>query len=322
MPYKPLLTLRGHTKSVYSVAFADLSRRYLASGSYDSTVKLWDLAAGQEVSTIHGHAGSVSSVAFSPHSCWLATGSNDHRVKLWWLAIRRRLWLGLRTGLRLGVEAHSGAVYSVAFTPDERWLISGGTDHTVRLIDLAARTTPITLHDHSGHVYQVAVSPRGRWLASASMDNSVALWDLPAVLARRTELPLVVLRSHTDGVTSVAFSPDGRWLASGSYDNTIKLWDLSFLPRDLTTLRYPAPLSLRAHGDCVQSVTFSPDSRRLASASSDSTVKVWDITARPGVLATLRKHTDNVFTAAFSPDGLRLASGSKDNTVIIWDVAS
>lgn len=323
--YKPLMTLRGHTKTVYSVAFADPvasrdtrngRRHYLASGSYDSTVKLWDLADGHAASTIYGHAGCVSSVAFSPQHRWLTTGSNDHQVKLWWLGIRWRLL----ARLRLGLEIHAGAVYSVAYTPDERWLISGGTDNTVRLVDLLSPRVPaIILNAHSGHVYQVAVSPGGRWLASASMDNTIVLWDLPQVLARRTVEPLVRLRSHTDGVTSVVFSPDGKLLASGSYDRAIKLWDLSFLPRDLTTLRYPAPINLIGHDDCVQSLAFSPDGTRLASASSDYTVKIWNLRdTHPYVLSTLRKHSDTVHAVAFSPDGSRLASGSKDNTIVIW----
>ncbi len=316
--YRARLTLRGHTDTVYSVAFAD--SRFLASGSYDSTVKLWDLTSGAATSTLYAHRGSVSSVNVAPHHHFLATGSNDHRVKLWRLALRRRL----AAIFRLGVQAHTGAVYSVAFTPDERWIISGGTDSTIRLIDLdRPAAEPIALRGHGGHVYQVAISPRGRWMASASLDNTIALWDLPAVLARRTAEPLLHLRSHTDGVTTVAFSPDGRLLASGSYDKTIKLWDLTFLPRDLTTLRYAVPITLREHDDCVQCVVFSPDGTHLASAASDYIVKLWRLDeARPYVLSNLRQHTDKVHTVAFSPDGARLASGSKDRTVVIWEAES
>lgn len=318
--YRPRLTLRGHANTVYSLAFVDEPGHYLASGSYDQTVRLWDLLDGRLTQTLYGHAGSVSCLAISPRRHWLATGSNDQRVRCWqlaMLALLRRL-LAIQ---RLNLEVSNGAIYSVGFTPDERWLISGGTDNIVRLFDLTHAHAPaIALRSHTGHVYQVAVSPGARWLASASMDNTIALWDLRRVLARLPTVPLVTLHGHTDGVTSVAFSPDGKRLASGSYDGTIKLWDLSLLPYDLTTLRYAVPVTLRGHNDCVQCIVFAPDGKRLASAASDYTVRLWRVdSAHPYEVATLRGHSDKVHTVAFSGDGAQLASGGKDRAVIVWD---
>jgi WD40 repeat protein len=107
-----------------SVAFS-ADGRYLVSGSYDKTVKLWDLATGQEQQTFRGHAYAVWSVAFSADGCYIASGSYDHTIKIW----------DVRGEERITLKGHSDIITSVAFSLDGRYLASGSHDKTIRIWD-------------------------------------------------------------------------------------------------------------------------------------------------------------------------------------------
>jgi WD40 repeat protein len=287
--------------SVYSVAFSP-DGRLLASGDWDKTIKLWDVATGSLVRTLKGHTGGVNSVAFSPDGRLLASGSGDGTIKLWDVA----------TGsLVRTLSGHTNNVNSVAFSPDGRLLASGSDDNTIKLWEVASGSEVRTLTGHTGDVTSVAFRPDGRLLASGSWDKTIKLWEVASGSLVRT------LTGHTGGVNSVAFSPDGRLLASGSgdpvsSDHTIKLWEVASgsLVRTLT-----------GHTIYVLSVAFRPDGRLLASGSWDKTIKLWDVATGSLVRTLTHPAFGGVYSVAFSPDGRLLASGAYDTTIRLWDIS-
>ena len=114
----------GHSDSVFSVNFSP-DGKYIASGSRDDTVKLWDVDSGKEIRTFSGHTSYVTSVSFSPDGKYIASGRSDDTIKLWEAESGKEI----RT-----LIGHTNDVESVSFSPDSKYLVSGGgADGTVKL---------------------------------------------------------------------------------------------------------------------------------------------------------------------------------------------
>ena len=275
---------------------------FLASGSSDYTVRLWDSITGQHKLTVKGHTGPIFSVAYSPNGRTLASGSGqlffgnrDNTVRLWDAST------GANRAILIG---HTGSVTSLAYSPDGSTLASGSWDDTVRLWDVSTGQHKATLTGHNESVNSVSFSPNGTTLASGSWDDTVRLWNAATGQHKAT------LTGHTESVNSISFSPDGTTLASGSKDGTVRLWDV---------LAHNLRATLIGHTDFVMSVAYSTDGGVLASGSKDSTVRLWN--AFTGVhRKTLTGHTATVYSVSWAPDSRTLASGSEDGTVLLWNV--
>jgi hypothetical protein len=295
-------TLKGHSGWVTGVAFSSDGRR-LASGSWDQTVKLWDVPTGKELNVVGSKMSKmkeVQAVAFSRDGHWLAVENSNDTVTLWDATTETETHtLPSNKPLRpLG----KNWVYSIAFSPDGRWLASGVDDKTVRIWDVRSGRAVRDLTGLRRSVIYAAFSPDGRWLASGDDDKSIRIWEVSSGKEIRR------LTGHKKPIYAVAFSPNGRWLASASADKTIKLWDIE-AGREVQTLT--------GHGDQVTSVSYSPDGRWLASGSRDKTIKIWDVETGQE-LQTLGAHDHSIYTVAFDSRGRWLASGSEDGTISLW----
>ncbi|CCH27940.1 WD40 repeat domain-containing protein [Actinosynnema sp. NPDC047251] len=315
----PLATqLVGHEGAVYLTSFSR-DGNTLATASYDSTVRLWDLRDRDNPRPLgpplRGHRSWVSSAVFSPDGTTLATAGDDGTVRLWDVTDPSR-----PRALGQPLVGEHGTIYLVAFAPDSNTLVTANEDHTAQLWDVADPTAPAPLGAalglHSGQVRSVAFSPDGRLLAVGGDDKTVVLWD---VEDRTRPRPLGAPLAGYDGIVrSVAFSPDSRVLATGSDDHTIRLWDVAD-PAAARLLGRP----LTDHTGAVWSVAFNRDGRVLASGGGDGTARLWNVTdpAHPLIIGQpLTGRNGTIYAVAFSPDGHRLATGSQDTAVRLWSL--
>jgi WD domain, G-beta repeat len=189
------------------------------------------------------------------------------------------------------LEGHKTRVASVAFSPDGRLIVSGGSDRTVIFWSTETRREQRRLTVEGDAVSSLAFSPNSKVLATASRTiaepftlSTLSLWDIT------TSQEIRRLEGHNKWVMSIAFSPDGKLLASGSDDRTVRVWDVNS-GKELRRLN--APIN-------VVNVAFSPDGRLLAAASGRETVRLWNINTGKEIRSL---KVADLPIAAFSPDG-------------------
>jgi WD40 repeat protein len=255
----------------------------------------------------------IKSLAFTPDGKQLISAGDDKVIRIWDLGASKTVRT-IRGQVGPGLE---GAIYSMALSPDGRWLAAGGWTHKecpgrcgdIRLYDFATGKLTALLKGHTNVVLDLAFSSDGKRLFSGSADKTAIIWDVESrKLVHR-------LQGQKELVLAVAFTPDGARAVTGSFDK-LKLWSA----KDGKEL-----VMLTGHKDKVRSLAVSPKEGTIASGSLDGEIRLWDGNTGQ-YLRTLANQGVMVGSLRFSPDGKLLLSTCAgpgcNNTQRVWEVAT
>jgi WD40 repeat protein len=315
---QPVRVLKGHSDTVFSVAFS-ANGEMLASGSRDNTIQLWKTDTGDKIGdALHGQSDSILSVAFSPDGHRLVSGSYDTSIWVWNAVDTEH-----PVGAKLSDQENPGAVHTapisaVAFSPSGGTVMSGAEDGTIRWWDATSGfSIQLPSTRRGDRVQTLAFDPAPYCDPNADCTETGTLGVLSCSSVGGIQLwnnvgEAIPLKAHGK-VTVVAFNPKFRnVIASGSNDHHVRIWRPGYDDK---------PTRDMEDGAGVGWLAFSPDGHRIASASWDGKIYIWDgpggKPANPGVIDT---HTPSVASVVYSADGERIISASGDETAGTWVV--
>lgn len=278
--------------------------KYIACGSEDGSISLWDAESGNLLDEFIGHGKWVGTVRFSKCGSLLLTASLDGTAMLW----------DVESVSCINVfQGHNGCVNSAEFSNDGKYALSASDDMTIKVWDIGTGEVVQTLQGHSSVVYSAVYSRDEKYILSASFDKTIKLWDAGTGTLLRT------FKGHSLLALSAIFSFDGSYIISSSEDTTIRLWDYRFnreeplikgslVGHELST-EYVIGLT------CVK---FCNNGKSILTSSNDHTIKLWDAETCTQTM-NYTEHSDKVLCLAISPDGKHFASASADKTLKLWD---
>ena len=284
---------RGHQNGVMCLQFDDT---VLVTGSYDTTIKIWDIQGGEEIRTLRGHASAVRCLQFDDTK--LISGSLDHKVKVW----------NWRTGECLStLVGHSGGIIGLHF--DSSVLATGSTDGTIRIWNFDDKSASV-LRGHGDWVNSVKINSASRTVFSASDDSTVKIWDLDSKTCIKT------FEGHVGQVQQVVPLPYDFEFENDEGDDQDGTCSTTSTQSHLPMTQTIDQTIVEPYGPGFATCDRPVPPRYILTGALDSTIRLWD-TYTGKSIRTYFGHVEGVW--ALAADTLRVVSGSQDRTVKVWD---
>jgi WD40 repeat protein len=303
-----IAVFKGHEDAVESIAISP-NGAFVATASFDRSVRIFDLATGAGIRTFGGepgHKGPVLAVAFDAKGDQLASGGADNSVRIWDVSTRfpraRFAAASAVAGPPLGLH------FTGEFLPER--------DRALRRLKLAPQA-PIKNLAHPNLVDCLAFDDTGNLLATGCHDGVLRIWDVPKAAAVKSINAHVQTtpQNAQHPIYSIVWTPDYKQILTASFDRTVKLWDVASgnLVREFKAAPGPAPIESKK-----EEKKEAPKVDSKAAAEFLGGLVRGDPPLPPGPPG----HRDQVFTMALTKNGKYLATGSSDRTVKLWEVAT
>jgi WD40 repeat protein len=289
-----ILTLSGHSEAVATVACLQTNNNRIISGSYDMTIKFWNMTNGECESTLEGHSSYVNYICLSDDESKLFTGDGEGNIKIWDIAMEECL---------LTIHAHDTIISGLCRCKDGKMVISVAPDSTIKLWKIEDGQNIDVIRCDSEFLRSAYLSLDNTMLIVGTDDNNIIIVDMTTRQHTHT------LEGHTDRVNTLTMTSDADRAISGSSDTTIKIWDM--LTRECV-------LTCEGHSAAVNAVVLTLDNCTIISGSDDKSIKVWSI-ATGECVSTYYGHSVSITWLCMPTDNDKIISASFDNTIKVWN---
>lgn len=293
--------------------------RWLAAGSEDRSVYLWDLTDLESPAKIlTGNTYESIDIEFSPNNRWLATASTNAGVVLQVWDLEKDNFEA--SPIILNIENYG--LKAITFTPDGKWLIAGGNDTQIYFWDMEQLTPQPAkiLFQHQTRIQHIEVTTDGRWLFTSD-DGVILKWDLKEKLLTEPTTTLIAPKEKgalRASISKLAISPNNKWLSTvihNGLESKVIIWDLE------NDLSLSQPILLKQNiSQFLLDLEFSRNSQYLAinNIQSDSDIYVWDLSLsnpseEPIVLNSLKNTWAHAIT--FGPESRTLLAAGEDGNI-------